>query len=782
MITPRPSSGPDPATLLERLLDNEHGHVDGADRRDRVTHVEWIEARTARSAGWPGWAPPALVARWRVTGVTSPWSHQRLAADIARDGRSVVLSTGTASGKSLAFHLPALTAVIEGAAQPEGRGSTVLYVAPTKALGGDQARALRVLDPPDVRIASYDGDTPREERDWARRHATYVLTNPDMLHHAMLPSHTRWAAFLKSLRFVIIDEAHAYRGVFGSHVAQVLRRLRRLCLHYGSDPVFILASATVADPAASASLLVGAPVEAVTDDGSPRGATAFVLWEPSFRPVRGERGAPVRRPATAEVADLLTDLVVDGVQTVAFVRSRRAAETVAATTRSQLDDVAPELSRRVAAYRGGYLPEERRELESALQERRLLAVASTNALELGIDIAGLDAVLLAGYPGTRASFWQQVGRAGRLAQGALAILVARDDPLDTYLAHHPEALFGGPVEATVLDPANPYVLTPHLAAAAAELPLRSDELDNFGPTAAAAVEVLVTRGLLRSRPTGWFWTSRERATDLADLRGSGGEPVRLVESQTGRLLGTVDAAAAPRTVHEGAVYVHQGVTHLVRRLDLDGSAAILEVAQPDYTTSAREMSDLRVLSVMSSADWGVTKLYVGDVEVTGQVMSYVRRRVGSGEFLGELPLDLPQRTLRTRAVWWSVSAGALQAAGISAATVGGALHAAEHAAIGLMPLFATCDRWDIGGLSHPLHPDTGNPTIFVHDAHPGGVGFAERGFLAAREWLIATRAAIAACLCDDGCPACVQSPKCGNGNSPLDKAGSVSLLGVLLAG
>ena len=768
----------DPAGMLERLLAIRD--VAG-DRRDRVTHVEWLPARAATPVDWPGWAPSSLVARWQERGIVTPWAHQRAAAEIAHAGRSVVIATGTASGKSLAFQLPALSAAVAGTAAPDGRGATVLYLSPTKALAGDQARALGELDPPGVRIAAYDGDTSREERDWARRHAAYVLTNPDMLHHGILPGHARWAGFLRSLRYVVVDEAHAYRGVFGSHVAQVLRRLRRICRSYDADPAFVLASATVAEPAASARRLVGGPVEAVTTDCSPRGATAFALWEPPFTTVRGEHGAPVRRAATAEVADLLTDLVIDGAQTVAFVRSRRAAESVAAATREHLDEVEPWLSGRVAAYRGGYLAEERRDLEAALQSRRLLAVAATNALELGIDIAGLDAVLLAGYPGTRASFWQQVGRAGRGAQGALAILVTRDDPLDGYLAHHPEALFGRPVEATVLDPDNPYVLAPHLAAAAAELPLRPEELDDFGPASARVVETLVERGLLRRRPAGWYWTRRERAADLADLRGSGGAPVRVVEARTGRLLGTVDAAAAPRTVHEGAVYVHQGVAHLVRSLDLDDSAAVVEVAMPDYTTTARELSDLRVLRKTQTVPWGEVGVHVGDVEVTGQVVSYVRRRLGTGEFLGETPLDLPPRTLRTRAVWWTVPAAVLSSAGIGAAATGGALHAAEHAAIALMPLFATCDRWDVGGLSHPLHPDTGQPTIFVHDAHPGGVGFAERGFLAAREWLTAIRDAIAACPCDEGCPGCVQSPKCGNGNAPLDKARSVRLLRVLLA-
>jgi DEAD/DEAH box helicase domain-containing protein len=758
--------------MLERLLD-------AGGRDECVTHLEQMPARPSSDADWPLWAPDELVHRWRALGVPTLWTHQRVAADHAHAGRNVVVATGTGSGKSLAYQLPALTAVLAGRAALDGRGATVLYLAPTKALAADQARALRELDAPGVRVGSYDGDTPMEERDWVRRFGAYVLTNPDMLHAGILPGHARWSSFLKALQFVVIDEAHAYRGVFGAHVAQVIRRLRRVCASYGSDPVFMLASATTAEPGATAERLVGRPVVAVTVDGSPRGETAFALWEPPVISARGEHGAPLRRSAVAEVADLLGDLVLDDAQTVAFVRSRKAAEGVAAAVRERLGRTRPDLAAKVAAYRGGYLPEERRTLERALHDRRLLALASTNALELGVDIAGLDAVLLAGYPGSRASVWQQVGRAGRAGGRALAVLVARDDPLDSYLAHHPEALFGTPVEATVFDPDNPYVLAPHLAAAAAELPLQEADLELFGPAAAGAVEQLTRSGLLRRRPTGWFWTSRDRASGLADLRGSGAT-VRVVEARTGRMLGTVDAAGSHRTVHEGAVYVHQGGTYLVQSLDLDDGAAVVVAAEPDYTTSAREISDLTVLSVLDRQTWGAATAHLGEVQVTGQVVAYVRRRARTGEFLSEHPLDLPERTLQTVAVWWTLPGDLLAQAGIRGPSIGGALHAAEHAAIGLLPLFATCDRWDIGGLSHPSHPDTNLPTIFVHDGHPGGAGFAERGFRAAVEWLTATRDLVESCSCADGCPACVQSPKCGNGNAPLDKAGAARLLTTLL--
>lgn len=636
----------------------------------------------------------------------------------------MVVATGTASGKSLAYLAPVLSALADGAEAPNGRGATALYLAPTKALAADQRRAVRELAAPlgnAVRPAVYDGDTPVEEREWVRQYANYVLTNPDMLHRGILPAHPRWASFLRALRYVVIDECHTYRGVFGSHVAQVLRRLRRLCARYGAQPVFLLASATASDPATAASRLTGVRVIEITDDASPRGEVVFALWEPPLlTELRGEKGAPVRRTATAETADLLTDLVVQGVRTVAFVRSRRGAELISVITQERLAAVDRSLPRRVAAYRGGYLPEERRALERALHSGELLGLAATTALELGVDVSGLDAVLITGYPGTRASLWQQAGRAGRSGQGALAVLIARDDPLDTYLVHHPEALFRQPVEATVLDPDNPYVLAPHLCAAAAELPLTESDLELFGPATEDLLPQLEAAKLLRRRATAWHWTRRERASDLTDIRGGGGRPVQIVEASTGRLLGTVDESAAHTAVHEGAVHLHQGRTYLVKHLDLEDSVALVEQADPPFSTTARDTTSISVLETETEIPWGSARLCFGSVEVTNQVVSYLRRKLITGEVLGEAKLDLPPRTLRTRAVWWTVTEDQLDEARINPEILGGALHAAEHASIGMLPLFATCDRWDIGGVSVPLHPDTLLPTVFVYDGHPGG--------------------------------------------------------------
>ncbi|RZE93644.1 DEAD/DEAH box helicase [Streptomyces albidoflavus] len=750
-----------------------------------MTHTEHLPPRAARHAVWPDRIRPEVIAAVQKAGIPDPWAHQAAVAEHALDGQSVIVATGTASGKSLAYLVPVLSSLLDGAEAPNGRGATALYLSPTKALAADQLRAVKELSAPlgnAVRPAVYDGDTPVEEREWIRQYANLVLTNPDMLHRGILPSHPRWSSFLRALRYVVIDESHTYRGVFGSHVAQVIRRLRRLCARYGADPVFLLASATAAEPAVAAGRLTGLPVSAVDDDASPRGELVFALWEPPLTEHHGENGAPVRRTATAETAGLLTDLAVQSVRTVAFVGSRRGAELISVITQERLAEVDRSLARRVAAYRGGYLPEERRALERALHSGDLLGLAATTALELGVDVSGLDAVLICGYPGTRASLWQQAGRAGRSGQGALAVMVARDDPLDTYLVHHPEAIFDQPVESTVLDPDNPYVLAPHLCAAAAELPLTEEDLALFGPATRELLPQLEAAKLLRRRAHGWHWTRRESAADLADIRGGGGRPVQIVEVGTGRLLGTVDANAAHGSVHTGAVHLHQGRTYLVRDLDLEDSVALVEQATPSYSTTARDTTAISVLETDAEIPWGDGRLCYGSVEVTNQVVSFLRRRLITGEVLGETKLDLPPRTLRTRAVWWTVTEDQLDAARINPEQLGGALHAAEHASIGMLPLFATCDRRDIGGVSIPLHPDTLLPTVFVYDGHPGGAGFAERGFHTARQWLAATREAIAACECEAGCPSCIQSPKCGNGNEPLHKRAALRLLTVLLQG
>lgn len=741
----------------------------------RLRHVRVRPAAEAAVSAWPAWAPDAVIAEFAARGVTHLWGHQAEAADLAWSGRHLILATGTASGKSLGYQLPALAAVHAGRGGSSIQGHrepTVLYVAPTKALAADQASALPSVEGR-VRAATVDGDNTREERAWARDHANWVLTNPDTLHHVLLPGHARWARFWRGLRFVVLDECHHYRGVFGAHVAHIVRRLRRVAAHYGADPTFVLASATVADPEDSAARLTGLEVHAVTDDGSPHGPRTIALWEP---PILDFGTGQARRPALLEAADLLADLVAAGVRTLCFVPSRRGAETVTLRAQRLLGEIDGSLVDRLATYRGGYLSEDRRSLERALRSGELLGLASTNALELGIDVSGLDAVISVGFPGTRAALWQQFGRAGRSGDPSLGVMVARDDPLDTYLVEHPDALLGAPVEATVFDPQNPYVLGPHLAAAAQEIALREEDLTLFGPQARAGVEALTGAGWLRARPNGWFWTRRDRASSLADLRSSGGTPVQIAEAATGRLLGTVDASSADATVHEGAVYVHQGERFLVTGYDRE--VALVETQPPDYSTQARTVTEVTLVESERQADWGAAQVAFGTVDVSRQVVSFARRSE-TGQLLGEEPLDLPEQTLRTKAVWWTLDDDAVEQV-LAATEVPGSAHGAEHAAIGLLPLLAVCDRWDIGGLSTARHRDTGLMTIIVYDGHPGGAGFTERGFAMARHWLTVTRDAIVACECATGCPSCVQSPKCGNGNEPLDKAGAVRLLEALL--
>jgi len=750
-----------------------------------LTHVAELPGREAQFTDWPTWLKPEVAAVFRSRGIARPWTHQAHAATLAHNGHHVVLSTGTASGKSLAYQMPILSTLL---GDPRG---TALYLAPTKALGADQLRSTIAVtdelraDAPElaeVFPSAYDGDTPIEIRQWARANARWLFTNPDMIHIGILGAHERWARFLRNLRYVVVDECHYYRGVFGSNVALILRRLRRICARYGATPTFVLASATTSNPGTAASRLVGAPCEEVTDDGSPHGPRTVALWEPPLmKEITGENGAPVRRSAGAEASRIMADLMVEGARTLTFVRSRRGAEVTALGTQRLLADVDRDLPGRVAAYRAGYLAEDRRKLESDLSDGTLLGVATTNALELGVDIAGLDAVVVAGFPGTVSSFWQQAGRSGRRGEGSLVALVARDDPLDTYLVHHPAALLDKPIEATVTDPSNPYLLAPQMLCAAAELPITVDEAAEFG--AEAVLDGLAADGLVRKRPHGWFITpdGQQYAPHASvNIRGGTGTQVAIVDGGSGRMLGTVDSGKAPATVHPGAVHIHQGESFVVDDLNLEDGLALVHPEQPDWSTSARETTDIAITDIHSRRTHGQVTVALVQVNVTHQVVGYLRR-LHSGEILDSIELDMPEQTLDTRAVMYTITPELLEDRGISAERFPGSLHAAEHAAIGLLPLVATCDRWDIGGVSTALHPDTGLPTVFVYDGYDGGAGFADRGHRAIVEWLEATKEAITSCECPSGCPSCVQSPKCGNGNDPLDKDGAVTVLDAVVA-
>ena len=804
-----------------------------------IVHTQLLPEREAVTHEWPQWLHPSVVDAFVSLGVPEPYRHQADAATAAHSaseastryafdrralghsvstevGDHVIISTGTASGKSLAYQLPALDAIVRGSHDP-GKGlrsqeATALYLSPTKALAGDQLAALKALGIPELRADTYDGDTEFGERSWIRDHSNFVLCNPDMLHAGVLPHHERWGRFLRRLRYVIVDEAHGYRGVFGAHVSMVLRRLRRICALHGAAPTFIGASATSAAPAESFSRLLGVDqtrVQAFERDDSPHGAVTVLLWEPLLEdaaaqdglaaqvPSRegtpipgsgfngagaghGENGAPRRRSALAESAEMLTDLVAERIRTIAFIKSRRGAETLARIAQDYLQDIDPSVAHRVCAYRSEYLPEERRELERQVRSGEMLGVASTPALELGIDVAGLDAVIIAGWPGTRASFFQQIGRAGRAGQESLAVFVASDDPLDTYLVHHSRDIFDVTVEATVFDPHNPYVLAPHLCSAAAEKPLRPEELNLFGRTAEAVLESLVQAGHLRKRPTGWFWTHPEQAAEMVDIRGDGGHRLHIIEAETGGIIGTMESGQSHYQAHPGAIYVHQGKTWHVEELNEQDRTVLVSRAHPNFYTQARDITEVSILEVEDTRDWGPVTLHRGLVRVRTQVVSFQRKAVATNDVIDEEPLDLESQELITRAVWWTIPTTVLSSSGVTEPEIPGSLHAAEHASIGLLPLVATCDRWDIGGLSTALHVDTEMPTIFVYDGFPGGAGFAEHGFEVAGTWLQATLDAIQSCECETGCPSCVQSPKCGNKNNPLSKSGAISLLQGLL--
>lgn len=758
----------------------------------RLRGVRTRPARAARTAPLPGWVHPALVRSLADVGIQELWSHQLEAAEAARGGRHVVVSTGTASGKTLAYLLPAASAALEGGTDGGARTApTTLYLSPTKALAADQERRLADLAVPGLRTGTVDGDATAEQRTWVRDHAHLVLSNPDLLAHTLLPDHARWGRLLRRLSYVVVDECHVYRGVFGAHVGAVLRRLRRVAAAYGASPTFVLCSATVAEPARTASRLVGLPVHAVDQDGSPDPGATLLLWDPVVDEdgvgapegpgAPGGPGRARRRGVVAESADLVAELVTRQVTTVAFVPSRRATETLAGRTRDALvtrhgPARGGRLAQTVVPYRGGHLPEERRATERALREGDLLAVAATSALELGVDVAGLDAVVMAGWPGSVASLRQRAGRAGRGDLPGTAVLVARDDPLDAYVLAHPEQVLDAPVEAVVSDTDNPYVLLPHLAAAAAELPLTEADLPAFGPSAREVVDVLVGRGDLRRRPGGWFWARPDRPR--ADLRGSGRGQVQLVEDETGRVLGTVEASRAEQVVHPGAVYQHLLRSYVVLELDLDAGVALLRAGDPGWSTYARTMTRTRLVQVDHERLLGRGRLQHGAVDVVSRTTGFVRVDSTTGAALGHEDLDLPERSFRTRGTWWAPGPDAAASLVADPVRALGALHAAEHAGVALVPLVATCDTFDVAGSHEVHHPDAGGPLLLVHDTWPGGAGYAERVYETAEVWARAALETVSGCPCLAGCPACVVKGGCGSGNQPLDKSGAVDLLGL----
>ncbi len=759
-------------------------------------------ARAGRATDLPDEVPAALREALLAVGVEQLYGHQRAAYDLLRAGRDVVVSTGTASGKSLCYQLAVLD---DFARDPQSRA---LLVFPTKALAQDQARKLAALRVKDAVPAIYDGDTPSDTRALLRRTATVLLTNPDMLHVGILPSHERWAEYLHHLRFVVLDEAHVYRGVFGSHVAQVVRRLRRLCARYGGDPTFVLTSATIADPGGFAERLVGVPFTTVDEDQAPRPERSIVFWNPPLvDPARGER-----RSALAEAGYVTAESVLAGARVIAFAPTRKAAELIYGHVRRRLEDRDRDAAARVQPYRAGYTPQQRRDIERRLFDHELDAVIATQALELGIDVGSLDVSLVTGFPGTVTSLRQRWGRAGRAGHG-WAVLVAGQDALDQYFMREPERLLSRRVEEAIIDLHNPHISARHLEAAAYERPITPADAAYFGEEGLLAAERLEQAGRLRRRGDGLVWSKPYAPAAEVSLRTASNEQFVIVETRGGEIIGTVERERVFRFAHPGAVYLHLGRSYLVKHLDLDGHTVLVEDFGGSYYTQVKIDKNVLIAGQAGMRPLPGATLFFGDLEVTEQVIAYQKRDLTDQHIIDTTTLDLPEQTFTTQAFWLAIPgqtieaalaklarAGSPAAAGSPADTADaaaataaspvrpvvpgatdesatpGSLHAAEHALIALLPLYAMCDRWDIGGLSTPWHWQTDAASIFVYDGYPGGIGLAKRGFDAFESLAADARALIAECPCESGCPSCVQSPKCGNLNEPLSKPGAVALM------
>jgi len=730
---------------------------------EEVAYSGTEPSREARVEPLPDDLDPRVASALVANGVTSLYRHQAEAWEAAQRDENVVVTTGTASGKSLAFNLPVLDAI---ARDPKTRA---LYLYPTKALSQDQARALSDLRLKGLRPAIYDGDTPAERRWQIRKWSNVILTNPDMLHVGVLPHHDRWGDVLSNLRYVVVDEAHVYRGVFGSHVANVLRRLRRLAGIYGAEPQFLLASATIANAGELAEALTGEPATVIDRDTSPKAERDVVIWNPPLLDTElGLRASPL-----GDAARLLSQLTSRGLRTICFAKSRKAAELIHRFTAERVDTAT---AARLAPYRAGYTPEQRREIERRLVEGELLGVTATDALELGIDIGLLDCAISVGFPGTIASLRQQWGRAGRRGHG-LAILVASEDALDQFFAREPEALLSRRVEAAIVDYANPRILDPHVLSAAYEAPLDEKDAGTLGSEALRRAAELPE---LEHTPAGFVWKGRDYPAARISLRSGDGDAFTVVDATTGSLLGLVERERAYSTVHEGAVYLHLGEQYLVETLDLEGGVAVVAPAGVEWYTQVKKETETTIEEAERVETRLGVELNFGRVSVSEQVVAFARKAVRDGSTIDVTPMLMPETTFETEAIWFSPTAAQLEGLEQMPKLLG-TLHAAEHTLIALLPLWAMCDRWDIGGLSTNVHYQTGRPTIFVYDGHAGGVGITARGFDRFEDWVDDTTHLLQRCPCAAGCPSCVQSPKCGNLNEPLDKAGARTLLERMLA-
>ncbi len=763
----------------ERLIEPWTALLDAGRDDGRLVRESNEGPGTARLAQPPAELHPEVRAGLARAGIEQLYSHQLLALHAAWGGPTII-TTGTASGKSLCFNLPTLDVLCRDAR------ARALYLYPTKALAQDQARALNAFGLQDrVRPAIYDGDTPRDVRTQVRRGANIVLSNPDMLHLGILPNHAAWSSLFSNLAVVVIDEAHVYRGVFGSHVGNVLRRLRRIAAAYGTEPRFLMSSATIANPLELAERLTGLEdFTLIDEDGSPAPRRRIAMWNPPLQ----DDALGVRRSALAEAAEVLARLVRDGARVICFMKSRKGVEVLSTLAREQLRET-PELAELVTPYRAGYTAQQRRELEARLVRGELRAVVTTDALELGIDIGQLDAALVVTFPGTVASLRQRWGRAGRRGRG-LAMYVAGEDALDQFFCRHPEEFLERPVEAAILDHESAPIYRSHLRCAAHEGPLSAGDAEFLGPRWLAHAEALESAGELRRRGEGarTSFVPRDAGAYPAaevSLRSASPESFAIVDVSSGELLGSTEAARAHSTVHEGAVYMHLGRSYEVRELDLDRRRALVSPFDGDWYTQPRRETATEIVRLLDRRETLGVSLSFGEVSVTDTVLGYQRRRLSDHAKLDMRALELPSRSFSTQALWFELpDAGVLASARIQDPVplerLLGSLHATEHAQIAVMPLLAMCDRWDIGGLSTNYHPQTGHPTIFIYDGHPGGIGISRTAFARFEELCGDAQRLIAGCGCSGGCPSCVQSPKCGNLNEPLCKEGALMLLERLL--
>ncbi|NPV93007.1 MAG: DEAD/DEAH box helicase [Firmicutes bacterium] len=732
--------------------------------KQRVVHHEVIPPKGAVYGTLMKELPEPLeryLARFRL------YRHQCQVIDRVRDGGSVIITTPTASGKTLAFNLPVFERLMAD------KNATALYLYPTKALSNDQLKTLREMGAavrgrfyPEI----YDGDTPQGKRPKIRERSRIVITNPYELHQIM-SWHYKWDRFLSHVQYVVVDEAHTYRGVFGSNIAFLLRRLRRLFQYYGSSPVFILSSATIANPLEFARKLTGLDFEVVSEDCSPRGRKHFIFYNPYY-------DGTGKLSTHQETRDLFTLSVKNGLQTLCFTTSRKMAELIAIWSREELKKAESPLAERVASYRAGYLPGERREIEDRLKSGELKGVTTTDALELGIDIGSLDSVVISGFPGTVISTWQQAGRAGRSHHDdSLVSLVAFQNPLDQYLMNHPESFFQKPFEHAIIDLGNPYIRSGHILCAAAELPLDLEkDVEYFGDTGEMLKDLEDNR-ILRETEDGWVYCGKARATDIVSLDGIPSEVFKIMRD--GRLIETIDRGRAFREAHKGAVFLHQGEPHIVRVFDLETGVILVDRFTSDYFTDAVKTSDIHIREGLKRKKLGEYTLFFGRVRVKEQYTGYKIKKYD--QVVGWQPLELPPLEFESTAIWFTLPQRIADQVKQKQRSFGGGLHGVEHAMIGIMPFHVMCDRWDIGGVSFPYNPETLKPTVFIYDGFEGGIGLSEKAFELFADIVRMTRQQVRDCRCDDGCPGCILSPKCGNNNRPMDKQAAAEILADLEA-